>query len=362
MAIGLKHERIKNFFEAEKAFLTVLQNSPLKSIFSIAHIKLIECSLEQNKYNETIEYISINFSNIDSLFLEKLYYYTGFCYERLFLREKSIENYQKVIEFNSPLSKVCEAWTFILKKDFSEAQRCLISLSERQKINTQGYLDCQFLLSQYYFSMENYEKALFVLNKIIIPNQNLDVYLCNLGIACKKLMNSYDSAFFMLQSAKTNPRRVETWYNLALLYNTAQQKDSDLALSKARVLDKNKVLPLEINENNQLLSFGINFANFEENIELSTENVSKNFLKIEKIEFSADKIVVPQPVKLERALVVGKNCENEGIFIRKDWLEFSKRFNFFVKNQTQAAEILSEIAKLPQKRQRSIRKKINFIE
>lgn len=328
LAIGLNAVKSGNFLFAEKSFLTVLEQGKYLEIVSTL---ILDCYVELKSYQKAIECFE--------KFLQptqRHYCCIGFCYERLNDLTSAI-NYYKKENSNELLSVACEGYSSYLKSHYDEALETFKHLIDASPLYSQAWIDSKFLYSLYYIITENYRRSIIILSSILIENPHLFIYLCTLGKISYKLHNLSESFSFYLKANKANSRQPEIWFNLAVLYQKAQQIDYKSALEKARILDLNKTLPEKFDENSELLDIKLNISKFGCG-EVSKANQEK-LREMSGLELkSIGKIAVSKPVKIKKI--------NRGmpLSLQRDWEEFTQGLSSFLANKNEAEKTL------PQKR------------
>lgn len=293
LAIGLHRMLVDDFESSIKCFITVFEHHPNNPVKEAAQISLLEAFVGQEEYTKLIEHAEQFYLTISEQNSQKLKCYIAFSYEKLGNIENAKTVYKLISKGEDAQARACKAWGYFLERKYEKALSCLKALALSLKKNTQSWLDTNYLLSQNFLAVGNLEESVSILKEILIENQNLDCYLCGLGIVCSKFTSIYEGFVFLIKSLKLNPRRSETWFNLAVAYKKTKQNDFKNALERAKEIDTSKLLPDNVNSDTEMISPMLNLAHFEScninegkspsKIADSRENVKDN-LKI-KIKF-----------------------------------------------------------------------------
>ncbi|OMJ76655.1 hypothetical protein SteCoe_23928 [Stentor coeruleus] len=323
LAIGLHRMLIGDFQSSIGCFNTVFENHPNDLVKEAAQLSLLEAFVEKEEYTKLIDHAEQFFMNISEQNSQKLKCYIAFSYEKLGNIKNAITVYRQISKGDNAQAKACKARGYLLCKKYEKALNCLKTLALSMKKNTQGWLDTNYLLSETFLAVGDLKECVSILKEILIENQNLDCYLCSLGIACSKFTSVYEGFVFLLKSLKLNPRRSETWFNMAVAYKKTNQNDFRNALERSKKTDTSKILPDDVNSDTEMIFPVLNLAHFEnydineekhpDNIFNSRENVKDNLKVKIKIE---EKNLATQ--KNTNKMVNEQFCDNQSMLSKRD--------------------------------------------
>ena len=376
--IGLKSYHQQNYTAAINAFkLSSSHPQILKKKRYLVHEKIIESYISLRNYTEAIEYFAENQLVFTAEVLPKILCSVAYCHEQKHDTRAAVEIYKQVAWTQSPFAEVSRLWLRFIGHDLDGIEEEIKALSENFEEISQEWVDCNYLLAQYYLEKSQLDEAIKTLQIISKCRNHQEFFLSALGLAWMKVENYKEAFLCYLRAASVNKYVPEIWFNLSVIYTIVGQSEFEASFERARILDTEGLLPREITEKTQMLKVNFNFALFGQTrvhnneILLSTKNTVRNFIKpiTEKMQEAEkiNEIVIPTPVKCTPIAGEIRNVENflpfdnQNMFMYQNCLQFFSWYkDQIVKNgsgnlEGQAAQTLINFEKLPCKRNRKDR-------
>lgn len=368
--IGLKYMKSQKFQFAIDAFkICSGQELKLKKKNYLVHLKTIECYIASRNYSNAIKTFSDNSSEFPAEVTSKLLCSIGYCYEQKGNKENAVMSYKNASRLTSSFSLVSEIWADFLDLNLEDLVEKIEKILEKYLEHSQEWCDCKFLLAQVYLEQKKLPEAIKILQLLNKSVNHQEYYLSCLGSAWMKVENYSEAFICYLRAANINPSIAEVWFNMALIYSTVGQEESEPAFRRAKSLDIEDLLPSEIHERSQLLPVRFSLAQFGQctnsrsialiSAKASTRNIIRNTLEKPAKVQKGHEIVVPLPVKFAQPINELKKydplmqIENQSLFLYQSCFSFFNKYKEQLSKidngneEGQAAQILADFGNLP---------------
>jgi tetratricopeptide (TPR) repeat protein len=256
---GLLHEKQNQPTSALEAYHKArLEKSDNLKDPCILLKRMLDCFIFTRKYLEAVEYFPED-SNFPAEWQTPLCSRLGFCSEMLSMPEKALIWYSKTSS-DDAASKACQVWAeHLAGKDVLDQL-----LKYRGQVTDENQVlacDWDFLISLYYLSKDDLEKALNLLKKITEIVKK-DVYFSSLGVVFYKKKKIVHSFVCFIKALKINQKVAENWFNLAVIYNKVNQGESEKAMEKARKIDQGVTFLRDLDAASEMILIKMNFSEF----------------------------------------------------------------------------------------------------
>ena len=379
---ALKSCREHNYRAAVNAFkISSGCNQALKKKQHLVHEKIIRCSILLRNYTEAIDYFTENQSVFTDEALPKILCSVAYCHEQKHDIRAAARIYRQIASTHSPFAGISGLWLRFLDRDLEGIEEAINALSSEFEESSQEWVDCKYLLAEYYLEGAQMDQAIKTLQLVSKCRNHQEYLLSLLGMAWMRVDNYKEAFLCYLKAASVNRYIPEIWFNLAVIYCRVGQNESEAAFETAKNLDVEGLIPIELTEKTQILRVNFNFSWFghtrvqNNEIWIAPKSTTRNFIKpttvkIEHVEKS-NEIAVPMPVKCAQINGEVRKVENflpfdnQNVFMYQNCLHFLNWYrDQIVKNEPgnvegQAAQILINFEKLPCKRSREAKRNLS---
>ena len=257
--LGLISEKQENLQKAIEFYLLagqIPQFTVKKPFLLKSH--LLNCFIQTQSFSQAVEYFPIN--TIVPLDHQQVFYpQLAYCCEQLGETSKAIEYYQLIPNTETPENQAGLIWCSMLQghENILEIEKKIEARPDNKYISC----DWKYLLSLCFVNKGELGKALEILKEISEEVQK-DLYFNALGVVYFRSKNLIQAFVSFLRAVKLNKAAPENWFNLALVYYTVNQTESQELMNKVKSYDKFERLNGELDESSSAIMLKFNCSLF----------------------------------------------------------------------------------------------------